>query len=320
MTVRQFFDFAVKCGIEADPRGEKSVRRQLEFEKKEYEDLTAEKKKYYDREKLSNPYADSRILNNPDGRKVKNVLCGVDIDVGEILLAETLNRKGKKIDLVISHHPVGFSYSNFYRVMGMQAEIQSQWGVPINIAEDLLDDRMGLVARSVMPRNHTKTVDVAKILGIPLMNLHTPADNHVASFLSGIFSKKKNLRLKDVVKILEEIPEYERARRNYLPSPTIIVGKPARSAGRIVVDMTGGTEGHVEAIAKMASAGVGTIVGMHFSEEHIKKAKENHINIIIAGHISSDTLGLNLLFDRVEKKFGKLNFVCCGGFYRISRN
>ncbi|MCD6413719.1 MAG: NGG1p interacting factor NIF3 [Elusimicrobia bacterium] len=320
MTVKQFFDFAIGCGIEADPRGEKSVRKQLAMEKEEYENLPSERKKYYDREKLSNPYADSRILSNPSNGKVKNILCGIDIDVGEILLADLLSRRGKKIDLVVSHHPVGFSYSNFYDVMKMQAEIQSGWGVPINIAEDLLDERMSKVARSVMPRNHTKTVDAAKILGIALLNLHTPADNHVASYLGKIFSKKTGLRLKDVVKILEEIPEYERARKNFLPSPAIVVGKPSRSAGRVVVDMTGGTEGAEESIAKMASAGVGTIVGMHFSENHIKKAKESHINIVIAGHISSDTLGLNLLFDKIEKKFGKLNFISCGGFYRISRN
>jgi hypothetical protein len=251
---------------------------------------------------------------------VKNILCGIDIDVGEILLADLLSRRGKKIDAVVSHHPVGFSYSNFYEVMRMQAEIHSLWGVPINVAEDLLDERMRKVARSVMPRNHTKTVDAARILGIPLLNLHTPADNHVASFLGKIFSKKKDLRVKDVVKILEKIPEYDWARRNFLPAPKIIVGKPSRSAGKVVVDMTGGTEGAEGVIAKMSAAGVGTIIGMHFSENHIKKAKESHINIIIAGHISSDTLGLNLLFDKIEKKFGKLNFVECSGFHRISRN
>jgi hypothetical protein len=41
--------------------------------------------------------------------------------------------------------------------------------------------------------------------------------------------------------------------------------------------------------------------------------------VVIAGHISSDTLGLNLLLDRIEKE-EKLETICCSGFYRIRRN
>jgi hypothetical protein len=42
---------------------------------------------------------------------------------------------------------------------------------------------------------------------------------------------------------------------------------------------------------------------------------------VIAGHISSDTLGLNLLLDRVEKASGeKLEVINCSGFRRISRD
>ncbi|MFH0806977.1 MAG: hypothetical protein V2A57_01005 [Elusimicrobiota bacterium] len=84
--------------------------------------------------------------------------------------------------------------------------------------------------------------------------------------------------------------------------------------------MTGGTEGSIEVFEKLATAGVGTIVGMHMSDEHYKNAEKFHINVVIAGHISSDTLGLNLLFDEVEKKFGKIEFFGCSGFTRIRRN
>jgi hypothetical protein len=58
---------------------------------------------------------------------------------------------------------------------------------------------------------------------------------------------------------------------------------------------------------------------MHLSEEHLKNAKKANLNVVIAGHISSDVLGLNLLFDEVEKE-GKLEFVSVSGFERIRRN
>ena len=59
---------------------------------------------------------------------------------------------------------------------------------------------------------------------------------------------------------------------------------------------------------------------MHMSEEHFKKVKDTSLNVVIAGHISSDTLGLNLLLDRLEKKAKeRLETVDCSGFRRIRR-
>jgi hypothetical protein len=39
---------------------------------------------------------------------------------------------------------------------------------------------------------------------------------------------------------------------------------------------------------------------------------------VIAGHISSDVVGLNILFDEIEKE-GRLDFVGISGFERIRR-
>ncbi|MBU3954981.1 NGG1p interacting factor NIF3 [bacterium] len=319
MKISEFFSYCVKCGIEADPRGISSVKKALDAEKKCFEKLSSDEKKYYDNDRLSNPYADSRISNNPSDVSVRRIMCGIDIDVGDLLLADNLSKGGEKIDLVVAHHPNGYSYSTFYEVMSMQAEIQAGWGVPINIAENLISERQEIVGRSVMPRNHAQVTDAAVLLGIPMCNVHTPADNHVTTFLGDKFKNKNNLKLEEVIKILEKVPEYDYARLSHLPGPAIVNGKPAASAGKIVVDMTGGTEGSVDAMAKLADAGCGTVIGMHFSEKHITKAKESHINIIIAGHISSDNLGLNLLFDKVEKKYGKFQVTECSGFHRIRR-
>jgi putative NIF3 family GTP cyclohydrolase 1 type 2 len=55
---------------------------------------------------------------------------------------------------------------------------------------------------------------------------------------------------------------------------------------------------------------------MHLSEEALENAKKAHLNVIIAGHVSSDTLGLNLLFDELEKD-EPLAFVGVSGFERI---
>ena len=122
--------------------------------------------------------------------------------------------------------------------------------------------------------------------------------------------------LDDVVKSLREIPEYaDAAKKGY--GPAIIQGSGSARAGRMVVDMTGGTEGPEGALDRLAQAGVGTLVGMHYSEEHRKKAEELKLNLVIAGHISSDVLGMNIILDEIEKA-GDIEIVCTSGMVRVS--
>jgi len=301
----------------ADPRGKEAIAKAFARVEKEYEALKEKDREFFDKEKLTNPYADTRILNGDDAAEIKKALVGVDMEVGEVLLADRLNEKGKKIDLIIAHHPEGRAMANFYEVMNMQTDIWSKFGVPINTAEGLMKDRIKEVERRVSPGNHTRAVDAAKLIGIPMMCIHTPADNHVASYLQELFDSKKPEILTEVVEVLKEIPEYRNAaKRN--AGPRILFGEPKNRVGKIFVDMTGGTEGPKDIFEKLEAAGVGTIVAMHLGEEHFKNVQKGHINIVIAGHISSDTLGLNLLFDKVEKE-DKIEFIGCSGFERISR-
>jgi len=318
MKLIELYRFVVDAGMSADPRGIDTVKGELAIVKGKYEKLSAEKKSVFDMERLQNPYIDTRILNGPEDKEIKTIMLGIDIDVSEILLAEYLRSSGKNIDLVMSHHPSGYAYANFYEVMGMQSEILARFGVPINVAEGLLSKRMKKVSHRVMPVNHTRAVDAAKLLELPLMCAHTVADNHVAKYLQERFDAVKTYTVEDAVKILKTIPEYSNSEKETL-GPRVVVGGNDNRAGKVFVDMTGGTEGAVEFIEKLSYAGVGTIVAMHMSEEHLEAAEKSHINVVIAGHISSDTLGLNLLIDRVENKFGDIEIISCSGFRRIQR-
>lgn len=319
MKYKELYDYIINAGISSDPRGTDTVKIELGRKKINYDKLDSTAKSRYDAEKLSNPYMDTRMLNGTGNEEVKTILIGIDIDAAELLLAKQLGDSGSKIDLVVSHHPSGYAYANFYEVMGMQSDILAKFGVPINVAEGLLAKRMKEVANRVMPANHTRAVDAAKLLGLPFMCAHTVADNHVAKYLQERFDAAKAYYVEDVVKLLKKIPEYDAAELTTV-GPKVVVGREENRSGRVFVDMTGGTEGAVEIIEKLSAAGVGTIVGMHMSEEHLKNAEKYNINVVIAGHISSDNLGLNLLFDKVENKFGPLNLIACSGFRRIKHN
>jgi putative NIF3 family GTP cyclohydrolase 1 type 2 len=318
LKLQKLYDTVVARGIDADPRGRKAVLKSLARKKKAYKELKEKEREYFDSETLTNPYADTRILHGTGKENIRTALVGIDIEMGEILLADRLSSNGKKVDLILAHHPQGKAFANFYEVMNMQAGILSRFGVPINIAEGLMEGRIREVERRLSPANHTRAADMARLLDIPFMCMHTPTDNMVVSYLQKLFDKKAPDTLGDIVDMLKEIPEYREACRNNA-APRVLLGAPDRSAGKIFVDMTGGTEGAKDIFESLVNAGVNTIVGMHLSEEHRKEAEKRHLNVVIAGHISSDNLGINLMLDEVEKA-GRLNIIECSGFRRFSRN
>lgn len=317
MNLRDFYNKAIETGIQNDPRGKDVVIRELERKKKQYETLNEDEREFYDKESIKNPYPDSRILHGSGEENVQSILVGIDIDVGEILLAETLRSKGKKIDLILSHHPSGRAYADLYTVMQMQSDILNTFGVPINVAEGLMENRIKEVERKLMPVNHSRAVDAARLLDIPFICIHTPADNMVASYLQKLLDNDKPYLLSDVLDILRNIPEYKSASADNV-GPKIVLGTKERKAGKIFVDMTGGTEGAKDIFESLTNSGVNTILGMHISEEHRKEAEKQHINVIVAGHISSDSLGLNLLIDEITKD-DSIDIIECSGFKRFSR-
>lgn len=317
MKLSDFYRKAISAGLDNDPRGKEFVLKEMERSKKEYDDLKPKQKEVFDIESLANPYSDTRILNGNGDEEIKTVLAGIDIEVGEVLLAETLRGKGRPVDMVLSHHPEGSAYANLFSVMNMQADILHRFGVPINIAEDLMDGRVKEVERKLMPVNHTRSVDAARLLNIPFICLHTPADNMVASYLQKLFDERNPYTLDDIIELLRELPEYREAEKNNA-GPKILLGAKSRKAGKIFVDMTGGTGGSKDIFQSLSLSGVNTVVGMHLGEDHRKEAEKCHVNVVIAGHIASDNLGVNLLLDSITKD-EKLEILECSGFRRMPR-
>lgn len=317
MKLGKLYEQVVKIGIDNDPRGKTAVLRGLSEKKKEYEELKKDKQ-YFDLDSLFNPYSDTRLLYGDKEKQIKSIFVGIDVAGEELLLIDRLNQnKDMKIDLAVSHHPAGKALASLFEVMPMQAEILAQYGIPIAVSEALTQERLKEVERRFMPINHMRAVDTARLLDIPFICMHTAADNCCASFLGNIFDKKKPHALQDILDILNEIPEYKYAALNKCPAK-IIQGTPKSKAGKILVDMTGGTEGSKDIFSRLATSGVSTLVCMHLSEEHFKNAEKERLNIVIAGHISSDSLGMNIVFDNLEKQ-EKLKLICASGFNRFER-
>jgi putative NIF3 family GTP cyclohydrolase 1 type 2 len=318
MKLEKLYKKAVEIGIENDLRGKAEIKTILKEEKEKYKKLKDEEAEYYDKDRLFNPFSDTRVLHGDLNTEVKKVVTGIDMEVGEIIFTYLLNKdQDQKIDLIIAHHPEGYALAQLYDVMKLQADLLASYGITISVAEHLLEKRISEIERRLMPVNHNRSVDIARVFGIPMMCIHTPADNCVTNYLKKRFEQEKPYKLKDLMKILKNIPEYKKSAKLQVPSK-IVSGSEDNKCGKIFVDMTGGTEGSKEIFEKYANSGVSTLVGMHLSEEHLENAKKAKLNVVIAGHISSDNLGLNLLFDELEKE-GKLEFIGISGFERIKK-
>ncbi len=318
MNIQQIFDLAIQTGIDNDPRGRAKVAKILKKRKEDFADLPAKKKKDFDQSKLENPYSDSGIQYGDLKREVKRVLVGIDIDSAEVLLANELSKSGKKIDLIIAHHPEGKSLTNLHEVMDIQTDVLVRAGVPENIAEKVLEDRLRQVSQGVSGANHYQSADTAKLLDIPMMNIHTPADNSVWKFVDEHLIKKKPETVGEILEALKEIPEYaEGAKRN--AGPVVFAGNEKSRAGKIVVSgMTGGTSGSEKIYERMSHFGIGTEIAMHVREKDIEEANKHYLNIVIAGHIASDSLGMNIIMDKLEAN--GIEIIACSGFIRYSRN
>jgi len=312
MQVKEIFNIAIELGKENDFRTKKEIEDFLKRKKETYDELSKEDKPYFDKNELTNPYADSAI-HYDNGKSIKKVLAGIDITIGGLMLAKELG-----VDLIINHHPIGKSLSKLDDVMSLQVDAYEKFGVPVNIAEKLTLKRISEVSRGINPINHYNVVDAAKLLDINLINVHTPADNCVAQLVTSSIEAAKPKHVKDVIKCLNKIPEYQEAKKKS-SGPTLFAGTPESRCGKVVVsEMTGGTEGAKGIYQALSNAGVGTIVGMHQSEAHRKSAEKAMINVVIAGHISSDSIGMNIFLDELERE--GLEITPFGGLTRISRN
>lgn len=236
---------------------------------------------------------------NVEGDDIQKILIGIDMENPEILLAKSLG-----YDLVVSHHPkADTSQIDFHKVMVRQIDKMVEFGVPINKAQKALNKKMNSVNISSHVGNYDRVSSFAKLAGMPFMNIHMPADmigeRFVQKYLDDAFESKPKKTLEDIIEALNELDIY----KNALASPVIRCGNAGDYAGKIAVLFAGGTNGGADVYKAYFEAGVGTIVAMHAPEDVIKAVKEQNIgNIIVAGHMPSDSIGLNAIISAWKEK------------------
>ncbi|MFB6076951.1 MAG: NGG1p interacting factor NIF3 [Candidatus Nanohaloarchaea archaeon] len=316
VTFDELHGFAVEAGIAQDPRDRDEVERELEKREKEYEDLGGVRKEKYDEDRLDNPYDDSKVLHGADS-EVSRVAVGIDMETQDLLLVDRLQERGEDIDGVIAHHPKGAALARLADVMNLQIDTLKKAGVPISQAEAAVRPRIQDVRRGTHGINHPRVPMAAERLDLPLMTLHTVTDNFAHAFIKDYLAEEDPRTMDDLVDTLLDVPEYAWA-LEYAMGPEIFVGSEENRVGNLAFDFTGGTELDKSRMESMATSGVNTIVAMHMSKEQIEAAEEQNINVVSAGHMPSDSLGINLFLDDAIDEFD-LEVVELSGFKRVDR-
>lgn len=246
---------------------------------------------------LTESPGDSGII--VEGDNIKKIMVGVDIGPAELMLAHKLG-----VDLVITHHPgSGSPMVNAHEVMKDHIDRIMEAGVPINKAQKSIAQRTGQVERAIHSGNYDRTASVARLLNMPFMAIHTPADIlaevTVQEHLDKALADKEKATVGDVIAALNQLPEYQKT----LAKPVIRMGSEKDYAGKVFVTMAGGTGPGIEAMKAYFEAGVGTLVEMHMPEPELDAAgKQNIGNIVIAGHMASDSVGLNRILTVLEDR------------------
>lgn len=316
LNVKQIFEIGLKMGVAADPRGEKGVKKYLAQLNSDFQELPKAAQAGFDQDRLTNPYVDSAILFDNGLKNVRRVMAGIDITEPEVLAARMLADQGKPVDLLIAHHPIGKARAMLHEVMDMAVDVFTSYGVPVHLAEKMTEDRVREVGRWVHAVNHYKPVDLARLLDVNFITTHTITDNLVDEFLREYLDQKNPERIKDLLDVLHELPEYQQARAMGF-GPKIFSGAPKHRVGKILLEMTGGTTPSNKVYDELSRSGISTLVSMHMPDPVLEKINQNLMNVVIAGHMASDSLGMNLFLDELEKR--GVEIIPCGGLIRVSR-
>lgn len=265
---------------------------------------------------LKHPYYDTRILYGDRDLKVNKVIVGIDVTPSDVLLAKSEGA------LLISHHPQSYAGQRLPLILDKQPYIwEKEFGIPLEMGLSIIKARKDMVLRKLTTTNLEDTMAHARIHNVPFICIHTPADNLTEWYLNELFRKEEIKTAKDIVDLLLLNPEFEYLRYNRKVMPLIFSRAGEKPpVTKYFVDMAGGTAGPEIMYEVLSKYGVGTIVNMHIPELNLEEAYKNHITIIIAGHHASDSMGMNLMLDEIERRSqAKLECIDVGGFKRFRR-
>ncbi len=221
-----------------------------------------------------------------EGEDIKKVLIGIDVGVAELVLADRLG-----YDAVIAHHPVGSK--GFGEVLHRHVDFLRENGVPEDVAEKAVEDLINHWSWNFHRANNDHAPSVARLLGMPFLNIHQPLDELGRLRMLDALKKKEleipEMTVGDAITALMQYEEFQKAETDI----RVALGDPSKPLGKWVVAHAAGTNGGYNVAKAYYDHGIDTVIYIHIPNGDIPRLKaEVKGNLIITGHISSDRLGI----------------------------
>lgn len=229
------------------------------------------------------------------GKNIKKIMLMIDVTTADLMLAKNLG-----CDAVVTHHPIGVTAINFYKVIDRHIDYMKDNGIPENIAKKSVLD----LKKRIELRNHTQiyssVIDSAKILNMPLVNIHQPCDEYARRVISQKIQDENPNLVSDLVTTLEDIPEF----KNAATKIQVSYGQPNSNVGKWVAVIAAGTNGGFQIAKNYFENGISTVLYFHIDYNDLVKLNESNIqgNLIILGHLAGDSIGLNALANNLENE------------------
>lgn len=231
------------------------------------------------------------------GRGIRRVLVGIDIGTAELLLARQLG-----CDAVVAHHPVGMRHQ-MAPVYRRHVELMIAHGIPRETAEAAVRERMEELETSGHSDNYDHVISVARLLNIPFLNLHAPCDEAGRRILQGVIdetlARTPHARLQEIVEALGQLSEFQKAET----SIWIAMGEPDAPAGKVVMVHGALTNGGYAVARTYFEHGIDTVAYIHIAPGELSRLRqEGRGQLLITGHIASDSVGINPWIAELEAR------------------
>jgi hypothetical protein len=259
------------------------------------------------------------------GQNIKRVILAMDVNVGLLHMAKQMG-----FDAVVGHHPCGVLlhrgevYRRHIDLLEMHGIRREKSMAALSESIDTMVRRMEnnrfRMLHHECPNQTVLEVDAARMLNLPFMNIHNPFDEAGRRILQQKIDKaaSENLRwkLKEVLALIESLPEARYAKDVYGISPRLFIGDPEKEASKVVFVHGALSAPHPAIIKFYWQNGFRTVVVLHGEFENLEKLRsERQGNLILTGHFLGDSIGMTP-FIRAMRQRG-LEVDCMGGIIDI---
>jgi hypothetical protein len=239
--------------------------------------------------------ADSSIY--VPGKNIKKVLYGIDIGVAELAYA-----KEENFDCVIAHHPVGVV--NYWKVFWKHLDQLKSKGVPEEEAREIIEKKVMALKYGAHSRNYDAIPSFARLIDIPFLNIHCPSDELgrrlISNAIQDLGEERNEPNLKKVVDYLESsFKEFQMAKTKI----EIAKGGEETPLGNWIFSHGALTNGGYAIADCYYRYGVDTVIYIHIAPAELSQIlKLKTGQMMITGHLSSDSIGINPFLDKLEEK------------------